>query len=61
MRALERWMALGAIATAAAVAGGSGTRIAAAADERPYTTWSSYLGTPDSAQYSALNRSTSPT
>ena len=25
-------------------------------NDRPYTTWSSYLGTPDSAQYSALNQ-----
>jgi quinoprotein glucose dehydrogenase len=29
-------------------------RLSAEDDDRSYTTWSSYLGTPDSAQYSAL-------
>jgi glucose dehydrogenase len=30
--------------------------LVAADDKLPYTTWSSYLGTPDSAQYSALKQ-----
>src|SRR6476659_1132338 len=31
-------------------------RSLSAEDALPYTTWSSYLGTPDSAQYSALKQ-----
>ncbi len=35
---------------------GMGSLAHAADDDRSYTTWSSYLGTPDSAQYSALKQ-----
>ena len=31
-------------------------RVLSAADDKPHTTWSSYLGSPDSNQYSALKQ-----
>jgi quinoprotein glucose dehydrogenase len=50
----QRRVAFGVIITIAAV--GSNPRAVPAANEPAYTTWSSYLGTPDSAQYSALKQ-----
>jgi quinoprotein glucose dehydrogenase len=46
------------VAGAVAVAGAGGvfTRSVSAADDKPHTTWTEYLGGPDSTQYSALKQ-----
>jgi quinoprotein glucose dehydrogenase len=55
MHACQRRVVFGVIVAVAAI-GGSNMRALPAANELAYATWSSYLGTPDSAQYSALKQ-----
>ena len=53
MRALGRFVVVSSVIVAAVFSSPASTPQLSAAD-RPYTTWSHYLGTTDSAQYSAL-------
>jgi glucose dehydrogenase len=50
-----RWVLLASVGVAA-LSGSPGGGGVAAAGDKPHTTWSSYLGSPDSNQYSALKQ-----
>jgi len=56
MRPLRRCLFVASMAVLLHAGCTASERVSAADDERRYTTWSSYLGTPDSAQYSALTQ-----
>jgi glucose dehydrogenase len=55
MRSFRPWLLFAALGVAA-VSGSLGRGAISAAGEKPHTTWRSYLGSPDSNQYSALKQ-----
>src|SRR5262245_53421294 len=53
---MRRVVSAGLLLAAAAAAWGLGARWVSAAEDRPFTTWTGYLGGPGSTQYSALKQ-----